>query len=100
MPKIELTLKAALDFYGLSTDDLYVQGKDEKEQPIYAHRIYPDRVVFVLAGGPKLAYPPKNEDQIQFLPVDKRADARKAARLPAQDDEDDQPKLKGKGKGK
>jgi len=87
--KVKVTLEEALGFYGLSLEHLFVRGWDENEKPVYAFRIYPDRVVFVLSSGPKLAYPPQGREHVAFVPKSRRKQALRMAGL-VDDEEDDQ----------
>jgi len=83
----DLNLAEALAFYGLKEDELYVKAYDENDKPVYAYRILPDRIIFVLAAGPKLVYPPQNQAHIAFIPTHNRARALRMAGLAAADGE-------------
>ena len=85
-----LTLDEALKFYGLTTGDLYVKAFDDKDQPVYAYRILPDRVVFVLHSGPKLMYPPQHSEHVAFVPKKNKPLALRMAGLVEDDDAEEE----------
>jgi len=87
--RLNLSLAEALAFYGFKEDELYIKAYDENDKPVYAYRILPDRIVFVLAAGPKLVYPPQSQAHVAFVPQHNRKTALRLAGLAPADDEGD-----------
>ena len=89
-PRLNLTLAEALKFYGLEPGDLYIRAFDENDKPVYAYRILPDRVVFVLHSGPKLMYPPQHSEHVAFVPKKNKPLALRMAGLVEDDDAEEE----------